>query len=86
MDKVELLEYLNKELPRYDGLIAQQEQLQRSIDQSILMQEQNIVSLKEQIIISQETVATFQKEKVYVNELIVIVEATSKKLQIGKII
>ena len=65
-------------MPRYDGLIAQQEQLQLSIDQAILMQEQNIVSLREQIIVSQEEVATCQKEKDYVNQLIVIVEATSK--------
>ena len=78
MNQEELLEYLNNELLRYNVLIAQQEQLQLSIDQSILMQEQNIAALREQLIVSQEEVATCQKEKDYVNELIVIVEATSK--------
>ena len=78
MDKAELLEYLNKELPRYDALIAQQEQMQISINSSILMQEQNIAAFREQIITSQEAITTCQQEKVYVNEIIVIVEATSK--------
>ena len=78
MDKAELLEYLNKELPRYDALIAQQEQMQISINSSILMQEQNIAAFREQIITSQDVITTCQQEKVYVNEIIVIVEATSK--------
>jgi len=80
MNQEELLEYLKNELLRYNGLIAQEEQLQLSIDQAILMQEQNIAVLREQIITSQEAIATCRKEEVYVNELIVIVEETIPKL------
>ena len=76
MTKQELLDYLNGELPQYDALIATEQEKQVGLNQSITMQEQNIVNCQTAIVASQAAVTAYQTDKVYVNEIIVIVTAS----------
>jgi len=70
----DLLDYLNGELVEYDSLIEQEKRMQENIDQAIEQQQQNIKQLEDQKVQCDINIATYEQDKVYVNELIVIVE------------
>ena len=48
--------------------------MQENIDQAIEQQQQNIKQLEDQKVQCDINIATYEQDKVYVNELIVIVE------------
>lgn len=70
----DLLDYLNGELVEYDSLIEQEKRMQENINQAIEQQQQNIKQLEDQKVQCDINIATYEQDKVYVNELIVIVE------------
>jgi chromosome segregation ATPase len=74
MSKQELLDYLNSELTQYDNQIDQEKRMIENIDQAIEQQQQTIKQLEDQKAQCDVNIATYEQDKVYVNELIVIVE------------
>lgn len=70
----DLLDYLNSELVQYDNQIAEQQTMKTNIDAAISQQEQNILQLQAQKAQCDVDIATYEQDKIYVNELIVIVE------------
>lgn len=70
----DLLDYLNSELTEYDNQIAEQQTMKINIDAAINQQEQNILQLQAQKAQCDVNIATYEQDKIYVNELIVIVE------------
>jgi septal ring factor EnvC (AmiA/AmiB activator) len=74
MDKQALLDYLNSELVQYDNQIDQEKKMKENIDQSIEQQNQTIEQLKKQKEVCDQNIITYEQDKVYVNELIIIVE------------
>lgn len=76
MSKQQLLDYLNEQLLNYDNLISEQETKKVNLNQAIDQQTQNINSLEQQKVQCDVNIATFEEDKVFVNEIIVIVEAS----------
>lgn len=76
MSKQQLLDYLNEELTAYDNAITEQQNKKVNLDQAIDQQKQNINSLEQQKAQCDVSIATFEEDKVFVNEIIVIVEAS----------
>lgn len=74
MSKEDLLNYLNDELVEYDNQIEQEKAMKENIDQAIEQQQQNIKQLEDQKAQCDVNIATYEQDKVYVNELIVMVE------------
>ncbi len=70
----DLLDYLNGELVQYDNQITEQQTMKTNIDAAISQQEQNILQLQAQKDQCDVNIATYEQDKIYVNELIVIVE------------
>jgi chromosome segregation ATPase len=76
MSKQQLLDYLNEELTAYDNAITEQQNKKVNLDQAIDQQKQNIDSLEQQKAQCDVSIANFEEDKVFVNEIIVIVEAS----------
>lgn len=70
----DLLDYLNGELVQYDNQITEQQTMKTNIDAAISQQEQNILQLQAQKTQCDVNIATYEQDKIYVNELIVIVQ------------
>lgn len=70
----ELIDYLNGLLVDYDNSIAQEQQTKNNLDQAIQQQENNIAYFEDQKTQADVNIAEDEQDKVYVNELIVIVE------------
>lgn len=70
----DLLDYLNGELVQYDNQITEQQTMKTNIDAAISQQEQNILQLQAQKDQCDVNIATYEQDKIYVNELIVIVQ------------
>ena len=70
----DLLDYLNGELVQFDKQITEQQTMKTNIDAAISQQEQNILQLQAQKDQCDVNIATYEQDKIYVNELIVIVE------------
>jgi septal ring factor EnvC (AmiA/AmiB activator) len=75
-DPTQLLAYLNALLVDYNNDINLQNSRKQNIDSSIAQQEQNIQTLEDQKALCDDTIATDEQNIIYVNELIVLVEAT----------
>lgn len=70
----DLLDYLNGELVQYDNQIAEQQTIKTNINAAISQQEQNILQLQAQKDQCDVNIATYEQDKIYVNEIIVIIQ------------
>jgi hypothetical protein len=76
MSKQILLDYLNNEQIQYDADITQKEEFKVNLNNAIAQQEGSIAQFQAQIAQADADIATINNNKVLVDELIVIVEAT----------
>jgi phage shock protein A len=76
MNKEEQLIYLNGQLANYDNLISAQEDLKTNLNLAIVELQNNIISLENQKTQADVAIATYNANKVLVDQIIVIVEAS----------
>lgn len=76
MDKEQLLEYLNNQLIRYDGLILTKEQLKLNLDVQIVQMQQYILDFENQKTQADTDIDNYNTNKLLVDQIIVIVEAS----------
>jgi hypothetical protein len=81
MSKQILLDYLANEQIQYDADIAQKEEFKINLNNAIIQQEASITQFQAQITQADADIATINNDKVLVDELIVIVEASPVSLK-----
>lgn len=74
MSKQQLLDYLKDQLTIYDNDITDQKKRIENLNLSINQQQQTINSLQKQKDQCDIDIATYESDKIYVNEIIVIIE------------
>jgi len=76
MDKEQLLIYLNGQLANYDNLIGSKEDLKTNLNLAIVELQNSIIGLENQKTQADVDIATYNANKVLVDQIIVIVEAS----------
>ena len=76
MDKEQLLIYLNGQLANYDNLIGFKEDLKTNLNLAIVELQNSIIGLEGQKTQADVDIATYNANKVLVDQIIVIVEAS----------